>query len=307
MTIDIGLLGCGRWGHLILRDLLALGARVHVVAPSEATRAFAASNGAASAVARVEAIAELVAGFVVATPTSTHAEVIEKLFVTGRPIFVEKPLTNDVASARRIVAAAGERVFVMDKWRYHPGIEALAAIARSGELGCLVAIRSYRLGWNHTFREVDPVWILMPHDLSIAFEILGSLPAPRAAWTPVVGRGGCDMIAVLADDSAGPQVTIEVGTSQPLCRRSTLVIGDRGVAQLGDAYDDKIVIMDGRPDGASSGPQERPVGNAMPLLKELRAFLNHLIGGPPPRSSAAEGLLIVERTSALRALAGLQD
>ena len=307
MTIDIGLIGCGRWGHLILRDLLALGARVHVVAPSEVTRAFAASNGAASAVARLEAIAELVAGFVVATPTSTHAEVIEKLFVTGRPIFVEKPLTNDVASARRIVATAGERVFVMDKWRYHPGIEALAAMARSGELGSLLAIRSYRLGWNHTLREVDPVWILMPHDLSIALEILGSLPAPRAAWTPVAGRGGCDMIAVLADDSAGLQITIEVGTSQPLYRRSTLVIGDRGVAQLGDAYDDTIVIMDGRPNGASSGPQERPVGNAMPLLEELRAFLNHLIGGPPPRSSATEGLLIVERTSALRALAGLQD
>ncbi len=307
MTLDIGLVGCGSWGRLILRDLLVLGARVHVVSPSEASRAFAASNGAASAVARLEAIAEPIAGYVVATPTSTHAEVIERLFSASRPIFVEKPLTNDVAAARRIVEGAGERVFVMDKWRYHPGIEALAAVARSGELGRLLAIRSYRLGWNHKIREVDSIWILMPHDLSIALEILGSLPAPRAAWTPVAGRGGYDMIALLADDSAGPQVTIEIGTSQPLHRRSTVVIGERGAAQLGDAYDDRIVIMEGRPDRARGDLRERSVGNAMPLLRELRAFLDHLTGGPPPRSSAAEGLLVVERVSALRALAGLQD
>jgi hypothetical protein len=44
----------------------------------------------------------------------------------------------------------------------------------------------------------------------------------------------------------------------------------------------------------------------MPLLRELRCFLEHLRGGPPPRSSAANGLLVVERIAALRRLAGLE-
>jgi hypothetical protein len=43
----------------------------------------------------------------------------------------------------------------------------------------------------------------------------------------------------------------------------------------------------------------------MPLLRELQAFVDHLRGGPPPRSSAAEGLMIVERIAAIRRLAGL--
>jgi hypothetical protein len=43
----------------------------------------------------------------------------------------------------------------------------------------------------------------------------------------------------------------------------------------------------------------------MPLLRELRAFLEHLDGGPPPRSSAAEGTRIVEVVEGLRALAGI--
>jgi hypothetical protein len=50
-----------------------------------------------------------------------------------------------------------------------------------------------------------------------------------------------------------------------------------------------------------------PIGTEMPLLAELRAFLHHLQGGPAPRSSAAEGLSVVETIAALRALAGLTD
>jgi predicted dehydrogenase len=288
-----------------MRDLVALGARVHVVTPHEETRAFALENGAVSAVAEVDGIARTVAGFVIATPTSTHAPIIETLLPIGRPIFVEKPLTTDIASARRIVTAAPDRVFVMDKWRYHPGIEALAAIAKSGELGRVLGLRCYRLGWGQPHHDVDAIWVLLPHDLAIVLEILGTLPAPHSAWAPVAGRSRCDLIALLADDTNAPQVTIEVGTSQALYRRTTVVIGDRKVVQLGGSYDDKLVIMEGTPDGESNGPYERAIGKEMPLLKELSAFLRHLCGGPSPRSSAADGLLIVERICALRALAGL--
>ena len=49
----------------------------------------------------------------------------------------------------------------------------------------------------------------------------------------------------------------------------------------------------------------RPISGEWPLLRELRSFVNHLRGGPPPRSSAADGAAIVGRVAELRALAGL--
>ncbi len=71
----------------------------------------------------------------VATSTISHAAVIESVLERGVPVFVEKPLTPDLADAERIASRGGGLVFVMDKWRYHPGVEEMGAIARSGELG----------------------------------------------------------------------------------------------------------------------------------------------------------------------------
>lgn len=305
MTPRIGLIGCGNWGRHILRDLLSLGVTVHVVALAAAARTRALARGAVQAVERIGELDAAIDGYVVATPSATHAAVIDELLPGGRPIFVEKPLTTDVAAARRLAASAPERIFVMDKWRYHPGVEALAAMARANEFGRILAVRTYRLGWGNPHRDADAAWHLMPHDLSIALEILGYLPAARAAWTPVPGSPATDIIGVLANGE-GPQVTMEIATSQPGNRRSVVVVGSQRSAQLSGSYDDRLTIADGRPDGERGEPYGRPIGSELPLLREVRAFVDYLHGGPPPRSSAAEGLLVVERIAALRALAGLE-
>ena len=142
----IALVGCGAWGRLILRDLLALGARTVVVARGESADA-ARAAGAAVVVEDVTALPP-VDGFVVATPTTTHADVVEALLPLGAPIYCEKPLCDDAGRARRLALAGEGRLFVMEKWRYHRGVEALARIARSGELGPVVGLRTTRLSYG---------------------------------------------------------------------------------------------------------------------------------------------------------------
>ena len=175
----VALVGCGNWGRYILRDLVALDCRVTVVAREESTKAAAVDGGAIGVVGSVAGLPP-VDGIVVATPTTTHAEVAEEALERGVPVFVEKPMTDDADDAERLAAAAPDRLFVMDKWRYHPGVELLGEIARSGELGRVVGLRTTRVGWGNP-HDVDAVWILAPHDLSIAVEILGSVPPPRSA------------------------------------------------------------------------------------------------------------------------------
>jgi predicted dehydrogenase len=305
VTVSVGLIGCGGWGKLILRDLIAIGARVHVVVRNEAELAGLRAAGATSANADVANVPELLDGFIVATPTSTHAGVVERLLPFGKAIFVEKPLSDDVHAARRLVALAGDRIFVMDKWRYHPGIEALGDHARSGALGDVRVVRTHRVGWGTAHSDTDLTWTLLPHDLAIAYEVLGALPRAVSAWCLASGRPEFGLMARLADGDGGPEVVAEISISHPRTRRSVVVIGDRGAAELPDSYANRILISRGSAKGPLQEPEAISVPTEMPLRREIEAFVKFLRGGPAPRSSAAEGLLVVERISALRAMAGL--
>ena len=192
------MVGCGNWGKYILRDLVSLDCRVTVATRSESSKAAAVDGGAIGVVGSVADLPP-VDGIVVATPTATHAEVTEQALERRVPVFVEKPLTDDVDDAERLAAAAPDRLFVMDKWRYHPGIELLGEIARSGELGRVVGLRTTRVGWGNPHDDVDMVWILAPHDLSIALEILGSVPPPRSAVAVGLDGWAEGLIGVLGE------------------------------------------------------------------------------------------------------------
>jgi predicted dehydrogenase len=298
----VALAGCGRWGRHVLRDLTALGCAVPVVARSEASSERAREGGAETIVPDLASLGTI-DGVVVVTPTITHGEVVEEALGLGVPVFVEKPMTADVESARRLAAAAPDRLVVMDKWRYHPGVRELARIAQSGELGPVVGIHARRVGLGHKYSDVNAIWILAPHDLSIALEVLGQVPEPRSAVPELVGGELAGLTAVLGDS---PWLVIEVSTLAPAHRRELRLVCEGGVAQLDGGYAEHVIV--GRAGEIEEDAVERrPITGEMPLLAELRAFVEHLQGGPPPRSSAADAAAIVERVAAMIDLATAEE
>jgi predicted dehydrogenase len=301
----VGLVGCGRWGRLILRDLLALDCEVVVMTRNPESVDELHAAGAMAVVANVNDMRGIAAA-VVAVPTVAHGDIVLHLTELGCPIFCEKPLTNDVGVARRIVDVAAERVFVMDKWRYHPGIHALRDIAQGRELGPVQGLKTVRIQWGHAHDDVDPAWTLLPHDLAIALEILGSLPTPVHA---VAERDAEGLVALSAWLTGAAWLHCEVGIRSPVHVRSIELRCRNGVAILRDAYDRHIDVLRsdaGRRQGKPGEWERRPFIECMPLHAELAAFVAYAAGaGRPPRSSAAEGLRVVEIVAELRRLAGL--
>lgn len=295
----IGLVGCGDWGRHILRDLDLLGASVEVVARSAASRARAEKGGAVAIVPSVGDLGD-VAGIVVATPTSTHAEVLIEVLPRGVPVYVEKPLVTSTEEADAMAEQAADRLFVMDKWRHHPGILRLAELAQGGRLGGITQVQTRRLGWGNHHPDVDMFWTLAPHDLSIVLEILGTLPPARAAVGEVTPGGLVDFTGILGDE---PAAVINLSARYMERNRSIRVHGTDAIAILPDPYSGEVVILDGH-DIDEPQVERRNISTEWPLIRELRAFLGHLAGGPPPKSSAADGALIVRRLTELRALAG---
>ena len=303
--LNVALVGSGRWGRHILRDLKGLGVRVVVVARDPASIARANDGGADAIVHAIEDLPAVHAA-VVATPTTVHADSVARLAPRGIPVFCEKPLTDDVRDAERIVELCGERVFVMDKWRYHPGILALAEIARSGELGDVQGLVTHRLGWGHPHHDADAAWILLPHELSIGLEILGDIGQPAAAVAELDDNG---LVAIAGVLRGARWHRFDVGVRSMQRRRSVELRCRNGIAALGDAYDDAVRIE--RTEAALTGgsapePERRAIAATMPLEAELAAFVAYVAGsGPPPKSSAADGLRIVRAVTEIRTLAGL--
>ena len=285
--MDIGLVGCGRWGVNILRDLTNLGARVHVVRHDTANDR--PIEGAAS-LHRDPGDLPIVDGYVVATPTSTHAEVALSLLPYGRPIFIEKPMTNSVDAARRLHREGKGRVFVMDKWRYHPGIARLRDAIAGDMIGTPIEMATVRWNSGDSQSDVGPLWTLAPHDLSIVLHCFGRLPPLRSVHN-VDPVDLCRSFVVSLADEEGPTVRLDVSSKNER-RRRVVVRGTTGQLDLCDEQNDHVVWTG---NGPMSSPHRLPFAAEPPLQAELRAFLAFVAGGRAPYSSSEDGLLIVER------------
>ena len=290
----VGLVGCGHWGVNILRDLRALGCDVRVVARSDASVARARNGGAAAVVPEIGELGA-VDGIVTCTPIETHAAVIEEALAADVPVFTEKPLCDDAGDATRLAALAPDRLFVMDKWRYHPGVAVIADLAQSQRFGLVHGLQTVRVQQGNRHSE-DAVWVLAPHDLAIALEVLGDVPRPRAAGGQWANGQLVTMHALLDTDRGWH--AMEVSERAPAAERRIELHCDEGVAVLGGGWDEHVLVH------VRDGRKERiEASGELPLLAELRAFVGFVDGGPPPKSSAEEGAAAVASIAALRALA----
>lgn len=236
-----------------------------------------------------------VEAIVVVTPIATHAAVIIEALAQSVPVFVEKPLCDDVEDADRLAALAPDRLFVMDKWRYHPAVRALAEIARTGRLGRARGLRTIRVQSDNRHLE-DACWVLAPHDLAIAIEVLGELPRPVAAAGVWVDERLVTLHAVLETDDAWQ--VFEVSERAPRVERRIELHCDDGLAVLEGGWDEHVVIS------TPAGGSERVAApGELPLLAELRAFVDHVAGADAPKSSVAEAAAIVRTIAELRSLA----
>jgi predicted dehydrogenase len=297
MAATILLIGCGNWGKLILRA----ETRVRALTVGAA----AAFDSVTFAISRSPGID----GVIVATPTSTHGAVIRQVLelLPSAPVFTEKCLAPSAREAAELAVLGGNRLFVMDKWRYHPGIELLRDLVLSGEFGRVRSIRLVRRSENTKHVDVDPVWILLPHDLSITLELLGDIPRPQAARGISDGTWATEVSALLGDD---PFVTIDISGRALTRDRSVTIQFEDAVVALADSDASSLQVVR-RPVRAGDDElcvEELPFAARMPLRAELEVFLAYLRGeGPSPRSSAAEGAKIVENISIIRQLAGFME
>jgi len=292
MKKKIALIGCGIWGQNILKELLNLHAETVVYESDSGLKQKILDLGAAGFHIGLP-YPEHYDGIIIATPSSTHRSIIETLAPSGIPVFLEKPLTTTLADAMALEKISPDNIFLMHIWLYHPGIQLLRDIARSGELGRVLGIRSTRANWTSPRKDTDSAWNLSPHDITIAKAILGYLPEPKSAVAERHNGIIRGIMAILGND---PYVVFEVSNRYERKIREVRVHFEKGIAVLEDEKTGHVKVIRG---DASSDLKDlkidlRTFDKTPPLHLEIREFLHYLDGGPPPQSSFSDGLEVIK-------------
>jgi predicted dehydrogenase len=308
MRRRIGLIGCGRWGKNILRDLKTLDCYVEVVARQETAIANARKFGADNIVKSLEGLSLNLDGYIVATPTVTHVSVIKELLPQSRPIFVEKPISDNMDEVLSLPKSAEDLVFVMHKWRYHPAIEEMKKIAQSEEFGPVTGLRTRRVQRGNPHQDTDAIWILAPHDISIAAHIFDTIPMAINAIGDPFRPISSGVIGELVDLRTGAQIVIEVSDGYSCNNREVaLACRDAIVYLSGERYDEITIMPWAKSFNDDRIIETRQVPKTMPLLAEIDAFLKFLEGGPAPFTALAQEIEFIKTISQLRSLAKVQN
>jgi predicted dehydrogenase len=186
---------------------------------------------------------------VIATPAKTHFDLAMRALGAGKHILVEKPLATSVEEVDRIGALAAEKKLVAmvgHTFLFNPAVRYLKGLIDSGELGAVRYIYSQRLNLGRIRSDVDALWNLAPHDISIIQYLLGD-PQPVQ-----IRRSGMDFIQPGIDDVVFLNIEypnkilahVHVSWLDPHKVRCLTAVGSKKMAIYDDMADSKIAIYD---------------------------------------------------------------
>ncbi len=321
-TLRFGQIGYGYWGPLMLRNLAKQkNAEVALLADlSEKRLADAQSTYPGLPVTQNPADvlnSSAIDAVYIATPLATHFELAHQALAAGKHVLVEKPLTDNAANARTLIALAEAKGLILmagHTFEYSPEVEYLRKLYTSGELGRTYYINSSRLNLGLFRRDADVMWDLAPHDFSMINFILGMAPvAVSARGAACVHDGLIDVAYIDLKYPDGIIAHVHVSWLNPNKERRFTIVGDRRMVSYDDtAGNEKIKVYDrgvDRPDYASTfgefqlsyryGEIVIPfVKGEEPLSVECQHFAEAIRSGQPPRSNGTVGLHVVQTLEA---------
>ena len=328
--IGIGVIGAGYWGPNLIRNFAsAAGARLVGVADLDEKK-LARIGQSYPGVSTTTRLAELledddIQGIAVATPAGSHFELARQVLQAGKSVFVEKPLAGSVAECEALIELAdkqGQVLMVGHTFEYNAAVEQVEQYIRSQELGELYYIYSQRLNLGVVRRDVDAMWNLAPHDVSIALRWLGEMPvAVNAQGYTYLQEGIADVVYMNLEFASGVAVHIHVSWLDPGKVRRMTVVGSRKMVVYDDASTDaKIQLFDkgidrqhmagslGSFDSFGKFQLIQRAGDVLipridfvePLMVETAHFVECVAEGKKPRTDGESGLGVVKVLEAAR-------
>jgi predicted dehydrogenase len=316
--IRVGVIGCGYWGPKLARNFHDLPeASLLMVSDLRADR-LGEIKKLYPQIKTTRKYEDLLDGqidaVVIATPVSTHFPLARAALLAGKHVFIEKPITSHSENAKELVelaASSGLTLMVGHTFVFNPAVRAVRDIVQSGELGQIYYVNSIRANLGLLQPDINVMWDLAPHDISMLRHILDS-----EVWK-VSARGGVyvnkvknlhEVVYVNMVFENEVMANLRLSWLDPVKQRSLTVVGSHKMLVYDDIAEDKVVVFDKGvevPPYSVTEDEFRasyrhgeetivPLKWSEPLREECSHFIDCILSGDTPRSSGEDGLKVLK-------------
>lgn len=315
-SLRVGVVGIGYWGSKHIRTMRSLDSVGHVVAidPSEErVLRLRHSFPEVDSFPSLESALDHVDAVVIATPPSTHAGLAVTAMSAGKHVLVEKPFATTVTEGREMQACAernGVTLMVGHTFEFHSAVWALREMVSRGDLGDLYYVDMARLNLGLYQADVNVLFDLAPHDISILNYVLGSQPVSVECWASRHAHRRLEDIAYLRVTYDSPRVEANVHVSwlDPCKVRTVTMVGSSKMVVFNDLDTEQRIrvhdkgVAEPEPIGdLTQPPMSYRYGDVVapylvmnePLSVEDEHFVDCALTGMKPLTDAANGLAVV--------------
>ncbi|NTW02266.1 MAG: Gfo/Idh/MocA family oxidoreductase [Oscillochloris sp.] len=316
--VSIGVIGYGYWGPNLVRNFSqAVGAQVVAVCDQRPERR-ALVEKVYPSVKTFSDVDEMLSNpdvhaVAIATPVTSHFPLALRALQAGKHVFVEKPFTATVAEGKQLIAEAEQRqltLMVDHTFIYTSAVRKIKDLLTSGALGTLYYYDSVRVNLGLFQSDVNVLWDLAVHDLSIMDFLIGCSPTMVAATGMAHIPGRPENMAYLTCFFNQNLIAhFHVNWLAPVKVRQTLIGGSEKMIVYDDiemsekikVYDKGIIVDQDdeliyqRHVGYRTGDMWAPrLDNVEALKIEAEHFIECIQTGQQPLSSGHAGLRVVQ-------------
>lgn len=254
----VGVIGCGYWGPNLVRNFKSLtSCRLKCICDMNQNRLRHLQSLYSDVQAFTDS-ADLIGdpeldAIVVATPVAYHYKLAKAALSAGKHVMVEKPLASSSAECEELIEIAAEKGVVLmtgHTFLYSACVQKIADIIQSGDVGEIRYINSRRLNLGLFQKDINVVWDLAPHDISIILHILGELPLTVNCQGNAHVTAGIEDVTNLSLSFRNKRfATIQSSWLEPRKVREMTIVGTRRMIVYDDLQPlEKLRIYDVRVD-----------------------------------------------------------
>ena len=316
--IKIGVIGCGYWGPQHARNFHDIPdtelAWISDLRPDRLQHMRTLYPYVRTTTDYRELLDSDVDGVVIATSVGSHYKLGSEALEAGKHVLIEKPLAATVAEAEelvRLAQACRRTLLVGHTFLYNPAVTALRQIIQAGEIGDIYYINATRASLGLYQPDVNVLWDLAPHDISILNYVLCSAPTSVSAHGGMYiqpQRGIHDVAYVALTYPKQIMAQVRISWLDPVKVRRYTIVGSRKMIVYDDIAHAKLVLYDKGVDVPPysdtfeqfqlsyrhGSEQAYPVFWSEPLRNECIDFARAIRDGIAPVSDGNVGLQVVK-------------